>query len=98
MLDCCQQLPCCQPCCLIFGRTTLLLPLCAGKEVWVNSLTVIVINPKRQRGGGAKPATQVGTKLIKGDICSTAGVNSLLSLNSSLIGTDVTFITQSTAE
>lgn len=29
---------------------------CAGKEVWVNSLTVIVINPKRQRGGGAKPA------------------------------------------
>lgn len=28
----------------------------AGKEVWVNSLTVIVINPKRQRGGGAKPA------------------------------------------
>lgn len=27
-----------------------------GKEVWTNSLTVIVINPKRQRGGGAKPA------------------------------------------
>jgi hypothetical protein len=29
---------------------------CAGKAVWINSLTVIVINPKRQRGGGAKPA------------------------------------------
>lgn len=27
-----------------------------GQEVWSNSLTVIVINPKRQRGGGAKPA------------------------------------------
>lgn len=33
----------------------------AGHEVWTNSLTVIVINPKRQRGGGAKPAAaQVG--------------------------------------
>eukprot|EP00878_Enallax_costatus_P001490 GHUV01001641.1.p1 GENE.GHUV01001641.1~~GHUV01001641.1.p1 ORF type:complete len:327 (+),score=76.16 GHUV01001641.1:118-1098(+) len=28
----------------------------SGSKVWENSLTVIVINPKRQRGGGAKTA------------------------------------------
>eukprot|EP00879_Flechtneria_rotunda_P022132 GHRR01023353.1.p1 GENE.GHRR01023353.1~~GHRR01023353.1.p1 ORF type:complete len:321 (+),score=96.09 GHRR01023353.1:572-1534(+) len=27
----------------------------SGAEVWHNSLTVVVINPKRQRGGGNKP-------------------------------------------
>lgn len=33
----------------------------AGDQVWVNSLTVIVINPKAKRGGGGSKTGEVSS-------------------------------------
>lgn len=44
------------------AATAYLIYLSSGK-VWSNSLTVVVIDPKRKRGGGSKPTgTQVGVE------------------------------------